>query len=567
MKKTLYICYCLLLVACGSTKSANMKQPSLADLQAIQTFHQAIRYKITGQYDKAILTFDSCLKMNPSNDAAAFGLSQSYLLSNNPSKAVEYTQLASKLDPSNIWYTQELAYMYYNIGKFEQAEPCFAKMIKAQPANIDWLFGYADVLKRLKKEPEAISTLNKMEEQLGVLPDLSLQKYELYMAMKQEDKALQEIHKARKDYPDELALIGTLIDYYFSKNEVPKAQEMLIELVKNDPQNARANLALGDLYYRQFNKTEAYKYFKASFQGAGVDIDTKMSLLMDLIRKQVVVDKEVLELADLLVQSNPNDAKPYTVKADILLQNGDKINALNAYREALKYDDTKFPIWNQVLILDYELLQFDDLYKDARACAALYPTIANVQLLYTIACVQLKRYQEAIDAANSGKELVVNDVVMESEFYAQKGDALFALQKIEEAKKEYEKALSVNPNAALIKNNYAMRLALANTDLSLALKTINEVIEKNGNQAPFLDTKGFVLFQLGKYKEALAEFAKADALIPENKSFVEHLGDAFSKLGETEKALELWKKAQSLGSKNKSLSKKIQTKNYVAPEY
>src|SRR5690606_27357245 len=145
-------------------------------------------------------------------------------------------------------------------------------------------------------------------------------------------------------------------------------------------------------------------------------------------------------------------------------------------------------------------------------------------------------------------------------FYAQKGDALFALQKIEEAKKEYEKAVSVNPNAALIKNNYAMRLALANTGLSMAWKTINEVIEKNGNQAPFLGTKGFVLFQLGKYKEALAEFAKADALIPENKSFVEHLGDAFSKLGETEKALELWKKAQSLGSKNKSLSKKIQTK-------
>ncbi|MNE62327.1 Tetratricopeptide repeat protein [compost metagenome] len=112
-----------------------------------------------------------------------------------------------------------------------------------------------------------------------------------------------------------------------------------------------------------------------------------------------------------------------------------------------------------------------------------------------------------------------------------------------------------------------MRLALANMDLEKAEKLINEIIDSKANQAPYHDTKGLVLFRQGKFKQALEQFTIADELEKENKNYIEHMGDAFFKLGDSGKALELWKKALSLGSKNKSLSKKIQSKTYVDPEY
>lgn len=557
----------LVLASCGTAKKASEKTTPKPDAAFIQTFHNAMRYKVMGQTENAIQAFDSCLVMRPTDDASAFGLSQCYLKLDNKSKAAEYTELASKLDPDNIWYTQELAYMYYNQGKFTEAEKCFAKMVKAQPNNVDWLFAHSDVLKRLGRQNDAINALNKMEDQLGVLPDLSIQKFELYLSLKQDEKAIEEIQKAREVYPDELSLIGTLVDYYFSRREIGKAQSMLVELVKNDPGNARANLALGDLYYRQMNKPEAYKYFKAAFEGTGIDLDTKMSVLLEMYEKQPVVDQDLIEMADQLIASYPNDAKGYSVKGDLLLRNDRKEEALAAYKQALKFEENKFPIWNQVLILEYELLKFEDLYKDARACSALFPTISNVQLLYTIACVQLDRFQEAIDAADMGKEVVVNDPATESEFYAQKGDALFGLKKYREGSEAYDKALAIYPSNPLTKNNYAMRLALANIDLAKAEKLINEVIDSKGSQAPYHDTKGLVLFRQQKFKQALEQFTIADELNKENKNYVEHMGDAFFKLGDTTKALELWKKALSLGSKNKSLSKKIQSKTYVDPEY
>jgi tetratricopeptide (TPR) repeat protein len=569
MKHFFYFCACMLVfTSCGTKKVASSgKANTQDDLAYIQTFHNAMRYKVKGQTNNAIQAFDSCLMIRPTDDAAAFGLSQCYLQLDNKTKAAEYTELASKLDPNNIWYTQELGYMYYNQGKFTEAEKCFAKMVKTQPNNVDWLFAHSEILKRLGRQTDAINALNKMEDQLGVLPDLSIQKFELYVSLKQDEKGIAELQKAREVYPDDLGLIGTLVDYYFSKREIAKAQSMLVELVKNDPSNARANLALGDLFYRQMNKPEAYKYFKAAFQGTDIDVDTKMSVLLEMYEKQVVVDKELIELADLLIANYPNDAKGYSVKGDLLLRNNQKEEALAAYKDALKHEDGKFPIWNQVLILEYELMKFEDLYKDARACSALFPTISSVQLLYTIACVQIDHFQEAIDAADMGKDLVVNDPATESEFYAQKGDALFGLKRYQEGAEAYDKALAIFPSNSLTKNNYAMRLALANMDLPKAEKLINEVLDGKSNQAPYVDTKGMIFFRQGKFKQALEQFTIADELDKENKNYIEHMGDAFFKLGDTSKALELWKKALTLGSKNKLLTKKIQSKTYVDPEY
>lgn len=558
----------LVIGACRTSKETTTTRVlTSADYPYIRTFHSAVRFKSKGQYKEAIQAFDSCFTARPTDDAAAFGLAQCYLLVNDKTKSSQYTEIASKLDPNNIWYTQELAYMYYNQSKFEEAKKCFAKMIEKEPKNIDWLFGYADLLRRTNKPLEAVSALDKMEDQLGVLPDISVQKFELYMAAKQEEKALNELTKARKVYPDDLQLIGTLVDYYFQKRETTKAQEMLVELVKNDPSNGRANLALGELYLRQFKKPEAYTYFKAAFEGEGVDVDTKMKVLVMLMEQQTKIEPELVELTDIMAIKHPSDAKSYSIKGDVLLQNGNKKEALAAYKQALKFDDSRYPIWNQVLLLEYELRDFDALYLDARACSALFPSLPNVQLLYTIACLQNGRYEETIDAASIGRELVVNDPKIEAEFYAQSGDAYFHMKQHEAGITDYEKALKLDPSNLLTKNNYAMRLALAGKQLDKAMNLIEEVISLAPDQAPFLDTKGMVLFQKEKYNDAKNLFLKVNELQPNDRNYVEHLGDVYFKTGDTNKALELWKSAQQLGSKNKMLDKKIQTKNYVAPSF
>ncbi len=556
-----------LLTACNTPKTAVQDGPSTADYPYIQRFHEGVRLKIKGQLKEAISAFEICLNERPNDDAVAYALAECHLMLNERQQAVEYTEKAAKIDPDNIWYTQELAYMYFEQGKMSEAEKAFAKMVAKEPSNIDWLFGYAEVLKRLNKRQEAIDAYNRMEDELGPLPDLALQKYELYMQLKQETKAIAELEKARAEFPDEPAILGTLVDHYFRKNDVEKARDMLVELVKANPENGRANLALGDIYMREGNKKEGYRYFKAAFEGEGVDIDTKMNVLLTFYEQQTVIEPEVMELGEILVSKHPEDAKSWSVLGDLLLKNNKEDEALDAYREALKFDQNKFAIWNQVLLMEYRNGLFEDLYRDARACAALFPTMANVQLLYTIACVRTGRYQEAVDAADIGKELVVSDKISEAEFYAQKAEAEFRLGNLAGGIANYETAMKLDPTNHLTKNNYALMLALANHDLPKASKLIGEVTAQFPNEAPFMDTRGVILFQQGEYNNAKTLFESAHEIDPKNASYAEHLGDVWSKLGNPTKALELWKLAKSQGSVNKALDKKIQTKTYHAPVF
>jgi tetratricopeptide (TPR) repeat protein len=93
------------------------------------------------------------------------------------------------------------------------------------------------------------------------------------------------------------------------------------------------------------------------------------------------------------------------------------------------------------------------------------------------------------------------------------------------------------------------------------------VLKEEKDVAQFMDTKGLVLFQKGKYAEALKFFEDAYRLQPSDVIIVEHLGDAWIKNGNAEKAIDYWKRAKELGAVNKNLPKKIEKKEYYDPIY
>lgn len=556
----------LALTQCNTPKTVSGVS-SASDNQYRRTFHSGVRYKSLGQIKEAITAFDSCFVARPTDDAAAYGLAQCYLMLNDKTNAAKFIELASKIDSKNRWYTQELAYMYYEQGKVEESAACFKQLVALEPRNVDWQFGYAEVLKRMKKYNEAIGAYNKMQDQTGLLPEISVEKFNLYLQLKQADKAINEIQEARKVYPDDISLIATLVDYYFNSNQNDKGQAMLEELVKADPNNGRAYLFLGELYARQNRKADAYAAFQKAFTGQGVNIDQKVNVLLTFYETQFKLDNEVLELGKTLVKEHPNEAKAHSVLGDLYLQKEMKKEALEEYKKALEFDNTKYPIWNQVLLMEYENRTFDALYTDAKMCVELFPSMSNVYLLYAIACNQIGKYGEAIGAAEIGKELIVGDKGVEAEFYAQLGEANFMIKEFKTGITWYEKALLTDPKNLLIKNNFATRLALTKTDLKTARELIDKLLTEAPSNVVFKATEGLVLLQEGKYKDALAILKNVNELQPNERNYVDYLGDAYFFNGEISNAVDNWKKAKELGTKNKSIEKKISERKYVDPIY
>jgi tetratricopeptide (TPR) repeat protein len=567
MKKFLYLILVLLtLNACGARKKTDLAV-SKYDPVYIEAFHEAVRMKVRGQVNEAITGFEKCLTIRQDDDAVYYALSQLYLQKNDRPKSAENIQQAGKIDPDNIWYTQEIAYMLYESGNFTEAIKQFEKLVKHEPRNVEWIYGYAESLVKAGKISDAIKAYDKMEEQIGKHPELAIQKFNLYLQLKQDEKALNEINTARKEFPEDGQLIAALVDYYFQKGQQEKAIGMLEELVIADPQNGRAHLALADVYRKKGEQAKAYVELKKAFACEDVTIDNKMQILINIHETSAKIDPEVLELVDMVVQMHPTEAKAHSIRGDYMLRLEKDDEALKSYKEALKYDKKLFPIWNQVMIMEYQQNNFEDLYVSSKECLEYFSTMPTVYLLNGVAAVQLKKYEEALSTLEAGIELVVNDKSTVAEFYGQMGEAHFGLQQNELAKENYEKALKTDPQSLLLKSNYAYRLAFIKSELTKALNLINEVLKESEQTAVFNDTKGFVLFQSEKYTDAKAFYEKADKLNPNDKLTVEHLGDVYFKLGDKVKGVEFWKKAKELGSKNKSLDKKIEKKEYYDPSF
>lgn len=86
------------------------------------------------------------------------------------------------------------------------------------------------------------------------------------------------------------------------------------------------------------------------------------------------------------------------------------------------------------------------------------------------------------------------------------------------------------------------------------------------NNASYLETLGWIEYQMGDFKLAKSWMEKALAKAPDNARMNERMGDIQFRLGNPDDALRYWKKAKEKGGTNPALDRKISTKTMLDTE-
>ena len=158
-----------------------------------------------------------------------------------------------------------------------------------------------------------------------------------------------------------------------------------------------------------------------------------------------------------------------------------------------------------------------------------------------------------------------SDPEIVSDFYAILGDILHEKGKASEAFAAYDSCLKWKADNYGALNNYAYYLSVANKDLPRAEQMSYKTIKAEPNNATYLDTYAWILFQQQRYEEAKIYI---DQVLRNDKDpsgvVLEHVGDIYMKTGDTQKALEYWQKAIEKGNDSKVLKDKLQQKKYIA---
>jgi Tfp pilus assembly protein PilF len=196
---------------------------------------------------------------------------------------------------------------------------------------------------------------------------------------------------------------------------------------------------------------------------------------------------------------------------------------------------------------------FQEVVTVLESALRVLPDEFRVNFLLGVAYSRLGRSVDAVRVLEHARQINAKDVNAISQLAL----VYDGLKRFDDSDKLYEEGLKLDPENALILNNYGYSLADRGLQLDRALAMARKAIAAQPENSSFLDTIGWCFFRLGRYKEAEQYIRKAVDKGDASAVVHEHLGDVYDKMNDKQHALEHWKIALQLDDNNTALREKI----------
>ena len=343
---------CILAASCGTSRrgtKAGMTEKAVVTLTPEQQrkydyfFLEAAKLKVRKDYDAAFNLLQHCLTINPNASSALYELAQYYMFLKQVPQGQAALEKAVENEPDNYWYSQGLANLYQQQDETEKAAKLLESMSVRFPDKLDPLYALLDIYNRQEAYDKVIATLNRIEQKMGKNEQLSMEKFRIYLQMKDDKNAFNEIESLVAEYPMDLRYQVVLGDVYLQNGKKEEAYEIYRKVLQAEPDNAMALYALAS-YYEATGQKELYRQqLDTLLLNRKVPSETKLSVM-----RQVIVEAEqegkdstqVIGLFDRMLQQEPDDAQVPMLYAQYLISKGMNQEALPVLRQVLEIDPT-----------------------------------------------------------------------------------------------------------------------------------------------------------------------------------------------------------------------------------
>lgn len=523
-------------------------------------FAQSLIEKEKGNLEEAFKLINQSLVIIPGDAAANYEKARLLLAMGRKDEALRYSSLAVNNDVHNKWYKVLYARIAKANDKYDEYVKVYEDLVEEYPSNLDFLQELAFAYYFTGDYKKSIISFNDIEEMMGINEGISTQKVDLYDRLGKPDKALMEYEKLIEYDPNQVRYYALLAEYSIKTNNPDKAiwaYEKIIELNPDDPY---VHISLADYYRKENEIQKSFDELKLGMANQELEIGSKINILISYYNGNLDEEqkRQALELSEILRTAHPNEALAESFYASMLYENKDYAGARELFIKILDSDGSKYAIWEQLLFCDLYLEDYVSLAINSEKTLEYFPSYALPWFFAGVAHFQNKDFEKAVYSLVTGKDFVVNNNALLEQFYSTLGDTYNELEKYNASYESYDKTLSLNPENTIVLNNYAYYLSLRKEDLTKAETMAKKAVDLDPYNSNNLDTYAWVLFQLGKYEEALNWIKKAYQNGGESSGVVnEHYGDLLFKLGQKDEALKYWQDAKIKKEHSDLLDKKI----------
>ena len=476
-------------------------------------FQEAMRQKLANKYDAAIDLFDYCHQLDPHSGAVLYELSELYPYVKNDSLAIHALEEACRLDPKNYWYKNRLVSLYLEHRRMDDALKNVEEMARLFPEKGEVLMMLLELYENKSDYAKMVEVLDKIEVKEGKSEQLSMEKFRLFLQMNDEKRAFEEMENLANEYPNDLRYQVVIGDLYLDAGKKEDALKQFKSVEAQDPNNVTLLLSMVNFYHQEGDTERYQKYITKLLTHTDVDDATKVRMMGVLVRENLTTDGDsvqLLSLFDRVLQQPQEQTGLLALKVGYMMEKKmPKEEVSPVLRQILEIDpENEMARQN---LLTYAIEENDTLnivnickpavdYKSSNAVFYYYLGFAYFMMDEKEQSVEA--FRGALEHVEKSDLTTEDKLKMRANSYALMGDVYHQLGQDDKAFQAYDSCLIYRRNDAMVLNNYAYYLSLKKKDLQRAEEMSRLSNELEPDNATYLDTYAWVLFQQKRYDEA-----------------------------------------------------------------
>lgn len=401
-------------------------------------YYESLKQKGIENYDKAIISLEKCLALEPKNPVVFFELGKNYLAQKKYKDAYDNFEKVTKIDPKNRWAWVGMYDVCYDTQDYNQAIIIVQKLIEFKSEYKEDL---VSLYMKTAQFDKALELINELNETVG-----KSDKRELYKADILKDAKYQNVEKVDllnkiKNNPKEESNYIALIYMYSQSNQEEKALEIAQKLEKEIPTSDWAQVSLFKFHLNNNDGEKAVKSMNIVLPSDKIDSKIKHRILNEFLifaKKNPQFEPDLDKAIGYF-----NDDKDVKVSKEIA-----KFYYLKKeWNKAEKYlkmhlKSAQDDIEAQLLLLQTltELTQFENVSKTADELTQLFPNQPEFYYYAGLGNNQLGNFKKAKEFLETGVDLIIDDMSLEINFYVQMGEAFNGLGDMKKKETYFTKA-------------------------------------------------------------------------------------------------------------------------------
>ncbi|MCX6162666.1 MAG: tetratricopeptide repeat protein, partial [Ignavibacteriae bacterium] len=467
-----------------------------------------------------------------------FAISNINIILGNYQDALIDINNALKLSPGNTEFLEQQAKIYNGTGKYVKAAEIYEDILSREPENIPVLYSLARVYQEQKLPARAIVIYEKITDVYGFDFDVLKRMYDIYFNYKDFEKCTVVLEYLLKLDPYDTSLRLELANLYTKMGRDDDAKRIYEEQYSLNPGNRQIQSEMVKIYFRNNEIEKGFSNFARIIGKDSLVYEEKVQL-GEMYYNVVTQDNSAMDIVfnifSKLNKDYPEKWIPYFYLGQIDAANKDKSSAAKKFETAIKYADTTREAYLQIGYTLFNIERYDeakevlrkglffagDDYRMNYFYGLVLQRLGNLQeavtyfeksveydeakevlrkglffagddyrmnYFYGLVLQRLGNLQEAVTYFEKSVELKPDDLGILSSLAM----AYNTLKRFKESDEIHDRALKLDPENALILNNYAYNLSVRCERLDDALDMARVAVNKEPGNPSYLDTIGWI---------------------------------------------------------------------------